>query len=231
MVLFNFFLFNTHIGLSSVLAFSAEFVLLIIISFVATAALAFLLSKIKHHVKFIPIILLILLIYNVAKVYHLSALVFIMIVGLFLGNLDELKHNKYIQLLQPEILKNEIHKFTELVVESTFLIRSLFFLLFGFLIKTDDILNTETLLWSVAIVAVILVIRAIQLYISKLPIFPLVFIAPRGLITVLLFLSIPASQQIQFVNSSLIIQIIVISALVMMFGLLFYKPNNKVEAV
>ena len=230
-VLFNFFLFNTHIGLSSVLAFSAEFVLLIVISFVATAALAFLLSKIKHHVKFIPIILLILLIYNVAKVYHLSALVFIMIVGLFLGNLDELKHNKYIQLLQPEILKNEIHKFTELVVESTFLIRSLFFLLFGFLIKTDDILNTETLLWSVAIVAVILVIRAIQLYISKLPIFPLVFIAPRGLITVLLFLSIPASQQIQFVNSSLIIQIIVISALVMMFGLLFYKPNHKVEAL
>ncbi|MFY7900064.1 MAG: hypothetical protein ACOVNY_07755 [Chitinophagaceae bacterium] len=226
-VLFNFLLFNTHVGFSTLLGFSLEFIVLIIISFIATAALAYLLSKIKHHVKFIPIILLILLIYNIAKVYHLSALVFIMIVGLFLGNLDELKSNKYIQMLKPEILETEIHKFTELIVESTFLIRSLFFLLFGFLIKTNDIINLETLPWSILIVVAILIIRAIQLSVSKLPIFPLLFIAPRGLITVLLFLSIPASQQVDFVNSSLIIQIIVLSAFIMMLGLIMYKSTEK----
>jgi hypothetical protein len=58
--------------------------------------------------------------------------------GIFLGNLDELKNNKYIQKLKPEILNKEVHKFKELVTEAAFLVRSLFFLLFGFLIQTKE---------------------------------------------------------------------------------------------
>ena len=47
----------------------------------------------------------------------------------------------------------------------------------------------------------------------------MLFIAPRGLINILLFLSIVPAQQIPLVNKSLILQVVLLSALVMMIGL------------
>jgi NhaP-type Na+/H+ or K+/H+ antiporter len=55
----------------------------------------------------------------------------------------------------------------------------------------------------------------------------LVFIAPRGLITILLFLSIPITQQIKQIDKSLITQVIILSALVMMTGLISYKKPES----
>ncbi len=73
-----------------------QLLIMVAVSFIATILLAFLLSKIDHHIKFMPIVLLVLLIYAIAKLYHLPALIFILIFGLFLGNLDELKRFKWI---------------------------------------------------------------------------------------------------------------------------------------
>lgn len=53
---------------------------------------------------------------------------------------------------------------------------------------------------------------------------PVLFIAPRGLITILLFLNIPSSQAVSLVNKSLIIQVIILGALIMMIGLMINKP-------
>jgi hypothetical protein len=167
------------------------------------------------------------LIYAVSKIYHLPGLIFIMIFGLSIGNLDELKRFKWIEQFHPEGLNKEIGKFKELTNEAAFLIRSLFFLLFGFLIETGELLNTETLKWSLAIVFSIFTLRAIQLKISRLPLQPLLFVAPRGLITILLFLSIAPTQTIPLVNKSLIIQVIILTALVMMFGLMAKRPQKN----
>lgn len=226
-ILFNFITINENIGASSVSAFILELSIILIITFVATLGLAFLLSKIKHPVKFIPIILCIVLIYTITKIYHLPGLIFILLLGIFLGNLDELKNNKFIQKLQPDLLNKEVHKFKELTTEIAFLVRALFFLLFGYLIETQELLNTETIVWAIGICIGIFTLRYISLKIFKLNIKPILFIAPRGLITILLFLSIPDHQTTNLVNNSLIIQVIILSALVMMFGLMTNKPNNK----
>jgi hypothetical protein len=176
------------------------------------------LSRIRHHIKFGPIIFLIILIYELAKIYHLPALVFILAFGLFLGNLDVLKNYKFIERLRPEILNREAHKFREITGEAAFLIRVLFFIVFGFVMEFSEIIDVSTLPLSISIITGIFIVRAIQLKISKAPILPLVFIAPRGLITILLFLSIPASLNIPEVNRSLVVQVIVLSAFVMMIG-------------
>lgn len=226
-IFFNFITLNDNIGSNSVWHFLLELVLIIIVSFVATLGLAFLLSRIKHHVKFVPIILLIVLIYSVSKIYHLPALIFILLFGLFLGNLDELKGFKLINKLRPDILDKEVHKFGELTTEIAFLIRALFFLLFGFLIETAEILNIDTILWAILIVVGIYLLRAAFLKFMKIEFLPILFIAPRGLITILLFLSIPLGQTIDLANKSLIIQVIILTALVMMFGLMQTKENEK----
>lgn len=226
-IFFNFITLNDSIGSDSVWHFLLELILIIIVSFVATLGLAFLLSRIKHHVKYVPIILLIVLIYSISKIYHLPALIFILLFGLFLGNLDELKGFKLINKLHPEILDKEVHKFGELTTEIAFLIRALFFLLFGFLIETAEILNLDTILWAVLITCGIYLLRAAFLKFVKIEFLPILFIAPRGLITILLFLSIPLGQSIDLANKSLIIQVIILTALTMMFGLMKTKENEK----
>lgn len=222
-IFFNFITLNDNLNTEIFGIFLLQLLLMIFVSFVSTIALAYLLSKIKHHIKFTPIILLVILIYSVSKIYHLPSLIFILLFGLFIGNLDELKRFKIIAKLKPEILNLEVHKFKEITREMTFLIRALFFLLFGFLIETSELLNTHTFVWSATITVGMFLIRAVLLKTFKLPLNPLLYLAPRGLITILLFLSIPITQTLDIANNSLILQVIILSALVMMFGLVKHK--------
>jgi potassium/hydrogen antiporter len=230
-IFFNFITLNDNIHAGSVGNFFIELLIILIVSFAATLILAYLLSKIRHHIKYVPIILMILLIYAVAKFYHLPGLIFILLFGIFLGNLDELKHLKFVQRLKPNTLDREVQKLKELTIEAAFLVRALFFLLFGFLIDTTELFNVSTMIWAVVITAGIFLLRFIFLKMFRLPGTPLFYMAPRGLITILLFLSIPASQVIALSNKSLIIQVIVLTALIMMIGLIKNKPEPKSEAM
>lgn len=223
---FNFIALNQLISAQSFGNFGLQLLLIIVISFFSVLGLSFLLSRIKHHITFTPIILIVILIYAVSKVYHLPGLIFILVFGLFLGNLDELKRFTWIEKLRPEKLDLEVKKFKEITTEATFLIRALFFLLFGFLMEAKEILNPETLPWAAGIVLSVILVRWIALVFSKLPSSPLLFVAPRGLITILLFLAILPEQSISIVNKSLVIQAIILSVLVMMLGLMTARKNE-----
>ena len=166
-----------------------------------------------------------MLIYAIAKLYHLPSLIFILILGLFLGNLDELKRFNWVNKLRPDELNTEVHKFRDLITEATFLVRTVFFLLFGYLIETSEVLNTGTLLWAIGILSAALLIRALQFRLSGLRLFPMLFIIPRGLINVLLFLSIVPMQQIPLVNKSLVLQLVLLSTMVMMLGIMLSKEE------
>ncbi|MBW0178075.1 cation:proton antiporter [Sediminibacterium sp.] len=222
-IIFNFVMLNAVIDATAFMHFGWQLLLILVVSFLATVGLSYLLGRIQHHIKFIPIMVMVILIYIVSKHYHLPSLLFILLFGIFLGNLDELKRYKWIAKLNPDDLNKEVHKFKEIATEAAFVIRTFFFLVFGYLIETNELLNTDTLLWAGIVVVVIFTIRAIQLKIAKLPLFPLLFIAPRGLISILLFLSISPTDKIGIVNNSLIIQVIILTALIMMGGMMGVK--------
>ena len=226
-VLFNFVALNELGEMHSAWTSVLQLLLMIAVSFAATVLLAFLLGRIDHHIKFVPIILLVLLIYAIAKLYHLPSLIFILILGLFLGNLDELKRFNWVNKLRPDELNTEVHKFRDLITEATFLVRTVFFLLFGYLIETSEVLNTGTLLWAIGILSAALLIRALQFRLSGLRLFPMLFIIPRGLINVLLFLSIVPVQQIPLLNKSLVLQLVLLSTFTMMLGLMFSKKEEE----
>jgi len=226
-LLFNFLAYNAIIDTNSYGEFALQLLIIAVVSFIATIGLSFLLSKIDHHIKFVPIILLVVLIYAVSKVYHLPGLIFILLFGLSIGNLDELKKIKWIERFKPEELNQEVNKFKELTIEGAFLVRALFFILFGYLIEAAEVLNPATFLWALGIVFFIFAFRAIQLKLSKLSLRSLLFVAPRGLITILLFLSIDPTQSISLVNKSLIIQVIILTALLMMIGLMTNNPEEN----
>lgn len=223
---FNFVVFNESFDVNSIGFFLWQLLAVLIVSIVATLGLSYLLNKINNHVKFIPIILLIILIYEITKIYHLPGLIFILFFGLAIGNLDELSSVRWIKKLNPIGLNVEVKKFRELIHEATFLVRALFFLLFGYLIDTNEVLNIDTLSWTLFILLLIFIFRILQLKLSKLPLLPLVFVAPRGLITILLFLSIEAYNRVSFINKSLITQVIIILALIMMVGIMLNKEKS-----
>jgi hypothetical protein len=225
-ILFNFFLANEIIKLNSFINFFWQLLLILAVSFISSMMLAYFIKKIKNHVKLIPIMVMVILIYAVAKELHLPSLLFILIFGLFLNNLDEIKHISIINKLEPKLLNLEVHRFAKLSAEAAFLVRTIFFIVFGYTINNQTLINQETIPLAVGAVLLILLIRFIQLKIAKMEIFPLLFLAPRGLITVMLFLSIPIAKEIKIINQSLIIQVIVIGALVMMFGFMFTKQKE-----
>lgn len=222
-IIFNFVTLNNNFEVKTFAVFGIELLLMLVISFVATLLLAGFLNRIKHHIKFVPIIISTVLIYTISKEYHLPALIFILLFGLFMGNIDELRHFKLIQKFHPINFSRDVEKFREITTEFAFLIRASFFILFGFLLDISDLLNSETFLYAVCITTGIFLTRFLTLKLFKITINPLLFIAPRGLITILLFLSIPLTAQIEQMNKSLVTQVIILSALVMMFGLMKYR--------
>lgn len=228
-IFFNFIVMHDTIGFMALGSFFVQLIIIIIISFIATGSLSFLLSRLDHHIKFVPIIFLVILIYEISKEFHLPSLVFILVFGLFLNNLNLIGEVKLIQQLKPKVLRREVNKFREITIEATFLVRALFFLLFGYLIHTSELLNTDVLLFSAAITLSIYILRAIALKLSGIKLIPLLFIAPRGLITILLFLSIIPELRLPFINRSMIIQIVILTSLVMMMGTILSKKEPTVE--
>ncbi len=224
---FNFMTINTVIDLNAFGNFGLQILVMFVISLITTVALSLFLSKVDHHIRFIPIILVILLVYETTHELKLPSLIFIMIFGLFLGNLDKLSQYKWTRHFRPDVLGKEVNKFREFVSEISFLVRALFFMLFGYLIKSSDLLDLHSLIWAIIIVSLIFLVRAAQLKISSLPLRPLLFIAPRGLITILLVLSIPVAQQIPLISYSLMIQVVVITSLIMMAGLMFSSVKKE----
>lgn len=226
---FNFMVLNTTINGQSFLHFGAQVLIICAVSFIATLGLSFLLRKIDHPIKHAPIIILLILIYAVSEIFHLPALIFILFFGLFLGNIDEMKNFSWIKKLNPYEFNKEVSKFREIVIEGAFLIRAFFFTLFGYSFETKEIIHPETFGNALLIFAAIIIIRVIILKISKLSIFPLLFVAPRGLITILLFFAIPASEAVPLVNKSLVIQVIILTVLFMMIGIMVTGRQKKDE--
>jgi cell volume regulation protein A len=63
-------------------------------------------------------------------------------------------------------------------------------------------------------------------FILKLPLVPLLFFFPRGLITILLFLSVPLVSRISVISEEVITMVILITIIILMIGNIFYKKEH-----
>ncbi len=226
-LLFNFFLLNSQITLMAGANFILQIFFSLIISLLGTAVLVFLLNNLKHKIRFIPIIAVMLIMYAVAKHFHLSALILVLVMGLFLANAEKFTQQLNQFKFNPHRLLTEVKKLEEIITELTFVIRVSFFLLFGYTLDFQELTNPNTALLAAVVVMVIVFVRALLLWILKLPWFPYLFIAPRGLITLLLFMSIPTTLLIPAISKGFITQVVVISIVIMMVSTVFSSKKSK----
>mgnify|MGYP000886418769 CR=1 FL=1 len=215
---FNFFIIYAVPSWSNVLNYGIIFILSIIAAILFSGILIFYLNRIKQKVKFLPIFGFLLILYGLGKWMHLSPLLLIMIFGLVLGNFERLLFSKITPYFNVENLNNSIKHFELISSESVFFMRTIFFILFGYSIELNTLFLRENLLIGSVIFGVIIFTRLIFIYfLSKENWKTILFYGPRGLITVLLFLSIPENQRILEINEGSVMFVVVFSILFLLF--------------
>ena len=224
-IIFNFLLRGNNYLTSSV-KFSAGVIAIIAISAVASLFLGFLLNRITHSVKFLPILTILVFLYAASKAVHLPALIMVLIFGLFINNSGWIMRIEVFKSLGAPISADILKSFKQVVGEFTFLVRSFFFLIFGYLINLYEIASITLALSAAAIVILALSARAGVLSALKVPKGAVLYIAPRGLISILLFLSIPEKSRLYSLNKELLTLVIVFSAAAMAIGLARQKKKT-----
>ena len=229
---FEFILLNHEsIGLG-IFLFIRDGIFTLIIAMISTALLGYLLHKITYHVNYVIILTFIILIYVLAELIHLPALLLILIFGLVMANNKFLENElieEYIDFLK---FRDDIKSFKRILGELTFLVRSFFFIMFGFYTNIYNLFNVKNLVTALLISLGVFILRL--LYLKKvlgMPVVPIVFFAPRGLITILLFLSIPVASTISIISEEVVTLVILITIVVMMIGSFFQRKEIQTAAL
>ncbi len=214
---------------------AANISLTLVLSIVVSYALVFVLQRIQGQLKLFLTISVLLLLYAVGKIYHLSPLVLILVFGLMLNNTKLFWFKGLRKFLDPKKIKTISHDFHVLTLETAFVIRTFFFVIFGITIVLASLLDMAVVFYSLLIVLVLFIVRLGALFIFKRDsIFPLLYIAPRGLITILLFFSITSNYP-QFVdpsfNQGILLFVIIATSLIMTVSLIQngLKPNTTMD--
>lgn len=227
-MIFDFIILNQENIKSGLISYFFSGILTVIIAIITTSGLALLLHKMKYHINYVIILTAVVLVYVLAKFIHLPALLLVLAFGIALSNSLLVEHTYINRFVDFDKFRNDLDSFKKISGELTFLVRSFFFIMFGFYTSVDGLFRPANLLTAGAITAAILILRwAIFSFILRIPEVSLKLFAPRGLITILLFLSIPATMSISLINSEVITLVIIMSLLAMMFGNMISGRENS----
>ncbi|MCU0384769.1 MAG: hypothetical protein MUE38_01995 [Flavihumibacter sp.] len=232
-MLFNYFASPEIFSLKSIGVFSGNLLLSILLSVLVSILLLFIMTRTKLSIKFFLVFSLLVLIYAGGKMLHLPSLIIILAFGLMINNWHLFKSVPWIQQQFPQEQVNNLNQLLHsITAESSFLIRTFFFILFGFSIDFNMMLQNEVLQVGGVIVLSLFAVRFLYFrFFLKTNVFPEVFFIPRGLITIVLFYKIPQEMKLANFNEGILFFIILVTGAIMTLGMLLYKkkPLELVE--
>jgi NhaP-type Na+/H+ or K+/H+ antiporter len=213
---------------NGLVGFAGNIILTIVISLIASYAIILIFQKLKSQVKLFLLIAVLLLLYAVGKQMHLSSLIIILIFGLVIANMKLFFVGKLKQYLHFEKAHHIYHELHTITAETAFVVRTFFFVVFGITIVVSSLFNIDVAIISTLIIASIYAIRFVilRLFIGK-DILPQLFIAPRGLITVLLFYAIPMEAQVESFEPGILLFVIIGTSLIMTGAMIYDKKRSS----
>lgn len=162
----------------------------LVVAAVAALALLHLINRIEGHVRFLPLLAGMILVYALGKELHLTPLVLVFVCGLLLNNPQVLERAPRLGNLIRGGYEDTLSEFKGLVAELTFAVRSFFFLMLGYWTETRHMAAPEAWAIAAAVLVVVYASRFVMLRaLGQAETRRLLWLAPRGLITVLLFLA------------------------------------------
>jgi len=201
--------------------------LTIIFSVIISYVLIYVFQNIKGHVKLFLLIAVLLLLYAVGKMFHLSSLIIILIFGVILNNYKIFFRGDLINLLVVEKVEEVLDDMKVVTAETAFVVRTFFFIIFGWSVYLNSLLNYKVLGIGLVILVIIYTVRALTLFVfNGRDINPQLFLAPRGLITILLFFAIPEEMSVGSEFQGILLFVILVSCLIMTLSLIAHKNKH-----
>jgi len=228
---FNYFIGSEIVSAHAVGSFFLNILIAVIFSIIFSVLLFIILTKTNMNVKFFLVFALLIILYETGKLINLPSLIIILVFGLLMNNWHLIKLPKLDALFPAEKVKEATHLLHSITAESSFLVRTFFFLIFGYSINLSAIASSNIILIGSAIVVILFMIRFLYLrFFIKESVYPEVFFIPRGLITIMLFYKIPESYHPEKLQGGILFFIVIVTGLIMMLGMIFYK-KKKAEVV
>jgi len=204
--------------------------LTVLVSVSASYLLIFLFQKIRTELKLFLLIAVLILLYGISKMFHLSSLLIILVFGMMLSNRKIFFPGKLRIFLNEEQMSGIFDNFKMITLESSFVVRTFFFVIFGFTIILASLGKFEVWLVSVLVLAILYGVRFawFRLVIRK-NIYPDIWLAPRGLITILLFYSIPEQLAVPQFNEGILLLVILASSIIMAVSMIKHRKSTRQE--
>ena len=212
---------------NSIGGFFANLGLTIAIALIASYGIVLIFQNIRSHIKLFLLISVLLLLYALGKQMHLSSLLIILVFGLVIANMQLFfrgRLSRWLHLEKAGQIYEGLHVITG---ETAFVVRTFFFVIFGLTISLASLASGKVVLVSLLLIASIYLIRFVllRLFLGN-DILPQLFVAPRGLITVLLFVAIPKEAAVEGFEPGILLFIIIATSLIMTFAMVWDKRRT-----
>ena len=200
----------------------------IISSIVLSFVLLYIFQNLKSEIKLFLLISVLILIYAIGKSFHLSSLIIILIFGLLLNNRKYIFKGFLSKIIKYEYL-DSVYKDLKLVtLETSFMVRTFFFVIFGASISLLSLLSFRVFVISIIVLIILYVVRILLfLLFQQKNIYPQIFLAPRGLITILLFYAIPQEFKVKEFDSGILLFVILVTSILMAVSIIRYSNRLK----
>ncbi|WP_184549551.1 cation:proton antiporter [Mucilaginibacter sp. FT3.2] len=229
-VLFNFIVRNQTIDIVSFVKLGGELTGIIAAAIISCLLLLYLIGRLTHHIKSFLIIALLILVYSVGQSFHLSALIIVLALGLFLNNANQISFPWFRKLFIYPTFQHDIRQLFQLSAESAFLMRTFFFIVFGYTMDVYQLQNITLLLTGGAILFSIYLVRFLYIkLVSKTDLMPELVIVPRGLISVLLYYNLPDKLKIPQVGAGLLFIVVLGTSLILSLGLFITRKKSLTQ--
>ena len=208
------------------IAFVFTTILTIVLSLFFSYVVILIFQRVKSDAKQFLLLSVLLLLYSLGKLMHLSSLIIILIFGLVIANMNLFFQGPLKKWLNKSKANDIYHGLHVVTLESAFVVRTFFFVIFGITIVFSSLASWSVVGVSALCLLVIYLVRFLILRVSiGTDITPQLFIAPRGLITVLLFNAIPATAQVAGFSEGILLFVIIGTSLIMTAAMIADKKR------
>ena len=231
---FYFTIEGTHYENAAILAGSilVNILVTVIASVVLSIILILLFQRIKTQVKLFLLLSVLIILYSMGKLLHLSSLLIILVFGLMLENKEMIFYRFFKKIVSKRALDHIHINFKLITLETSFIVRTFFFVIFGMTITLASVFDMEVILVSAMITCIFLVIRYVALkLVLRRDFGEIMFLIPRGLITILLFYSIPREFQSPAFNTGILFLTILFTSIIMTISLLHQKLRQRIRDI
>ncbi len=226
-LLFNYLVAEGAFTAASSVSTLGAVVLAIVASLISSLALLWLMARVTINIKVFLLFAALFLLYSVGHSFHLPSLLVVLVFGLMINNWYKLRTGWSQRILPSEVVGEVVYSLKAVTAESAFLIRTFFFLLFGYTIDIGVVFEQDVIAVGTIIVIIIYLVRYLylRLFIRE-HVLPELFYAPRGLVTIVLFYRIPQGMQVDSFSDGILFFVVLVTTLLMLFGSWFFTPHE-----